>query len=85
MSSALAIMSLSVFLLGTAITPLFTAPLSEIYGRLKILQATNLFYILFNTLCGIATTKEQLIVFRFLAGVGGSGPQAVSKEGTLRT
>lgn len=77
-SDTLVIMCLSVYALGTAITPLFTAPLSEIFGRVKILQATNLFYIVFNTLCGAAKSQNQLLIFRFLAGLGGSGPQAVS-------
>jgi MFS family permease len=31
----------------------------------------------FNLGCGLARTKEQLIVFRFLAGIGGSAPLSV--------
>ena len=77
-SSLLVILSLSVFLLGTAFIPLFTAPLSEVFGRSVVLQSTNIFYITFNTLCGAAKTQNQLIVFRFLAGLGGAGPFAVS-------
>ena len=77
-SSILGILSLSVFLLGTAVVPLFTAPLSEVFGRSLVLQSCNLFYIIFNTLCGVAKTQNQLIVFRFLAGLGGAGPFAVS-------
>lgn len=77
-SSLLVILSLSVFLLGTAVIPLITAPLSEVFGRSIVLQSTNLFYIIFNTLCGAAKTQNQLIVFRFLAGLGGAGPFAVS-------
>lgn len=77
-SRLLVILSLSVFLIGTAVIPLVTAPLSEIFGRSIILQSTNLFYILFNTLCGAAKTQNQLIIFRLLAGFGGAGPFAVS-------
>ena len=77
-SSVLVILSLSVFLLGTAIVPLFTAPLSEVFGRSIVLQTCNFFYIVFNTLCGRAKTQNQLITFRFLAGLGGAGPFAVS-------
>ncbi|CAD6593498.1 MAG: hypothetical protein ASARMPRED_007577 [Alectoria sarmentosa] len=76
-SSLLVILSLSVFLLGTAVIPLITAPLSEVFGRSIVLQSTNLFYIIFNTLCGAARTQNQLIVFRFLAGLGGAGPFAI--------
>ncbi len=76
-STLLGILSLSVFLLGTAVVPLVTAPLSEVFGRSLVLQSCNLFYIIFNTMCGVAKTQNQLIVFRFLAGLGGAGPFAV--------
>lgn len=76
-STTLLILSLSVFLLGTAIVPLFTAPLSEVFGRSIVLQSCNLFYIVFNTLCGSAKTQNELITFRFLAGLGGAGPFAI--------
>ncbi|RMZ91598.1 hypothetical protein DV736_g1195, partial [Chaetothyriales sp. CBS 134916] len=76
-SPALLVLSLSIFLLGTAFVPLFTAPLSEVLGRSMVLQSANIFYILFNTLCGAAKTPNQLIAFRFLAGLGGAGPFAI--------
>jgi MFS family permease len=76
-SQTLLIMCLSVYYLGMAIIPLFVAPLSEIFGRVQVLSATNIFYIIFNTACGAAKSQDQLIIFRFLAGLGGSGPQAV--------
>lgn len=76
----LVIFSLSIFLLGTAAIPLMTAPLSEVFGRSLILQSMNLFYIIFNTLCGVAKTPGQLIAYRFLAGWGGAGPFAVSTQ-----
>ncbi|GFF71893.1 uncharacterized transporter C1529.01 [Aspergillus lentulus] len=73
-SQTLLIMSLSVYLLGSAIVPLVSSPLSEMYGRVIILSAANIFYIIFNTLCGLAKTQNQLIAYRFLAGLGGAGP-----------
>ncbi|KAL2065353.1 hypothetical protein VTL71DRAFT_3023 [Oculimacula yallundae] len=76
-SQTLLIMVLSIFLLGSAVIPLFTGPLSEVFGRVVILQLTNAFYIVFNTACGAARTQNQMIAFRFLAGLGGSGPQAI--------
>ena len=45
-----------------------------------MLQLANLIYLLFNTVCGFAETKEQLLAFRFLSGLGGSAPQAVSRD-----
>ena len=76
-SSTLVILALSIFLLGTAVIPLFMAPLSEVFGRPIVLQSNNLFYIIFNTLCGAARSQNELIVFRFFAGLGGAGPYAV--------
>lgn len=77
-SSTMGVISLSVYLLGVAIVPLFTAPLSEVFGRMIVLQVTDMFFIIFNTLCGIAKTPNQLIGFRFLAGLGGAGANTVS-------
>lgn len=68
---------LSIFVLAYAVGPLFLGPLSEIYGRVIILQVANLFYLVFNIACGFVTTKGQLIAFRFLAGLGGSAPLAL--------
>ncbi|KAL4925643.1 major facilitator superfamily domain-containing protein [Aspergillus undulatus] len=65
------------FILHYAAGPLFFGPLSEIYGRVLILQSTNAFYLVFNMSCGFAKTKPQLIDFRFLSGLGGSAPLAI--------
>ena len=69
---------MSIFLLGYAQGPFVLAPLSEIYGRVAVLQYANLVYLAFNTACGFCTTKQQMLAFRFLSGIGGSAPQAVS-------
>lgn len=68
---------MSIFLLGYAQGPFVLAPLSEIYGRVTVLQYANLIYLVFNTACGFAQTKEQMLAFRFLSGIGGAAPQAV--------
>ncbi|KAF2104946.1 MFS general substrate transporter [Rhizodiscina lignyota] len=70
-------LTLSIFVLAYAIGPLFLGPLSEIYGRTRVLQLSNLFYFAWNTGCGFAQDKGQLIAFRFLAGLGGSAPLAI--------
>lgn len=70
---------MSIFLLGYAQGPFVLAPLSEIYGRVHVLQYANLIYLAFNTACGFATSRSQLLAFRFLSGIGGSAPQAVSQ------
>ncbi|KAK8000838.1 MFS multidrug transporter [Apiospora marii] len=68
---------MSIFLLGYAQGPFVLAPLSEIYGRVCVLQYANLIYLAFNTACGFSTTRSQMLAFRFLSGIGGSAPQAL--------
>lgn len=53
-------MVLSIFLLGFACGPLVASPLSEIYGRVRVVQTWNAMYIVFNAACGGAgkTDKE---------------------------
>ncbi|KAJ3553505.1 hypothetical protein NM688_g3576 [Phlebia brevispora] len=70
-------MTISVFVLAYAVGPLFLGPLSEVYGRSRVLQIANLFFLVWNLVCGFAQTKGQLIAFRFLAGLGGSAPLSV--------
>lgn len=68
---------LSIFVLAYAVGPLFLGPLSEIFGRVIVLQVANLFYLVFNLACGFAQTSGQMIAFRFLSGLGGSAPLAI--------
>lgn len=75
-------------------TELVGGPLSELFGRLPILQSSNIFFLskqrrillhpglthilsVFNTACAFAKTPTQLLIFRFLAGLGGAAPQSV--------
>lgn len=68
---------MSIFLLGYAQGPFVLAPLSELFGRIRVLQTANLLFLIFNTLCPCSQTMPQLYVFRLLSGIGGSAPQAV--------
>ncbi|KAI2640368.1 MFS general substrate transporter [Hypomontagnella submonticulosa] len=68
---------LSIFVLAYALGPLVWGPLSEIYGRVPVLQLSNLGYLGFNLGCGLARTKGQVIAFRFLSGLGGSASLAI--------
>ncbi len=69
-------LTLSIFVLAYAIGPLFLGPLSEIFGRVPVLQLANLFYFAWNLACGFAQNSGQLLAFRFLSGLGGSAPLA---------
>lgn len=44
-------LTLSIFVLAYAIGPLFLGPLSEIYGRVIVLQLSNLFFLAWNLAC----------------------------------
>jgi MFS family permease len=70
-------MSVSVFVLAFAFSPLIFGPLSELCGRVRVLQFAGIGYAIFNLVCGFATTKGQFIAFRFLAGFGGGAPLSI--------
>ncbi|KAL3250624.1 hypothetical protein ABHI18_011097 [Aspergillus niger] len=70
-------LSLSIFVLAYTVGPLFLAPLSELYGRVTVLQLAGLLYLFFNLGCGLAQSTAQMVIFRFLAGLGGSAPLAI--------
>ncbi|KLO07248.1 MFS polyamine transporter [Schizopora paradoxa] len=67
----------SIFILAYAIGPLVLGPLSEIFGRAVIIQCSNIFYMIWNIACSFAQNTQELIVFRFFAGFGGSAPLTV--------
>lgn len=78
MSSIESVMSMSIYVLATALGPLFIGPLSEMYGRKVVLHASNIWFLVWNIACGFATTKELLIAARFLAGFGASAIYALA-------
>ncbi|KAH7884066.1 MFS polyamine transporter [Phlebopus sp. FC_14] len=77
-SSVIISLITSIFVLAYAIGPFFLGPLSEIYGRSRVLQLANLWYFAWNLGCGFAQSGGQLIAFRFLAGFGGSAPLSIA-------
>ncbi|KAA8648499.1 MFS transporter [Aspergillus tanneri] len=75
-------MVLSIFVLPYAFGPLIAGPLSEMYGRVRVIQSWNLLYLVFNTACGAAPSKSAMLAFRFLAGFFGSATLGIG-GGTL--
>ncbi|PIG84948.1 MFS transporter [Aspergillus arachidicola] len=65
-------MALSVYLLARAFGPLIIGPLSEIYGRKSIFHITNIWFLVWNLVCGFSRSKGLLISARLLAGFGAS-------------
>ncbi|VUC24182.1 unnamed protein product [Clonostachys rosea] len=75
-SNSVAQLGVSLYVLGFAIGPLISAPLSEIYGRQSVFFVTYGLLVVFNAASASAKTLPQLLVFRALAGAIGSSPLA---------
>ncbi|KAF2721409.1 MFS general substrate transporter [Polychaeton citri CBS 116435] len=65
-------MVLSVSLLGLAYGPLVASPLSEIYGRVRVVQIWNSSYTACNAACGWTHSKEAMTMLRSISGVCGN-------------
>ncbi|KIW80838.1 hypothetical protein Z517_07455 [Fonsecaea pedrosoi CBS 271.37] len=70
-------LTVSIYLCGFAVGPMFIAPLSELYGRLAIYHICNILYIGFIIGCALSKTTGMFLGFRFLAGCASSGPLTV--------
>ncbi|KAF1987745.1 MFS general substrate transporter [Aulographum hederae CBS 113979] len=71
------VMVQSIFVLGFAIGPLFWGPLSEVYGRVRLIQCSNILFLIFNLCGGFSISMAMIIAFRFMAGVCAIGPVTV--------
>ncbi|KAF2623216.1 MFS multidrug transporter-like protein [Macroventuria anomochaeta] len=78
MSTTESFMALSVYLLATAFGPLIIGPLSEVYGRRRVFHVTNVWFLLWNFVCGFANSKGLLIAARLLAGFGASAAYSLA-------
>ncbi|KAF2846222.1 MFS multidrug transporter-like protein [Plenodomus tracheiphilus IPT5] len=76
-SRTVAILGLTVYTIGLALGPIFTAPLSERYGRKIIYVVHSPIFMLFTLGAGFSMSFASLCVCRFLAGVAGSPGLAV--------
>jgi EmrB/QacA subfamily drug resistance transporter len=56
----------------TIVTPLY-GKLGDLYGRKPVLQAGIVIFLAGSVLCGMSRSMEQLILFRFIQGLGGGG------------
>lgn len=69
---------LTIFLLAWAVGPLLFGPISELYGRRLIFNISSVIFTVFSVACIFARSTEELILFRFLAGVGASTPISIA-------
>lgn len=77
-SEEVALLGVSLFVIGFAVGPLIWAPLSEVYGRRNILIVSALGLTAFTAGTAGAQNVQTLIILRFFAGSFGSAPMAVS-------
>jgi multidrug resistance protein len=77
-SEVLGSFSIVVWVLGFAVGPLFLGPLSEMFGRYPVMVASTWFMIAWILGCALSPSLNALIVFRLLAGIGGSASMTVA-------
>jgi MFS family permease len=65
------------YLVGYVIGPLIFAPMSEHFGRKKLLLSAGGLFFVMSLACIFSPTYTVLLVFRFFAGMGGSAPISV--------
>nr|QFR37128.1 MFS transporter [Cyberlindnera americana] len=75
--TVIASLMVSIFILAWAIFSPLVAPLSEMYGRQRVLNVAAWFMLFFNIGCALAKNPTQMCVFRLLAGAGGCAPISI--------
>ncbi|AEH52693.1 MDR family MFS transporter [Heyndrickxia coagulans] len=60
----------AIYLLTSAVTVPIFGKLADLYGRKKIFTAGTIVFLAGSTLCGLAGSMGQLIVFRAIQGIG---------------
>jgi len=76
-NSVARVLPLSIYLLGYAIGPLLIAPLADTFGRIRLLQASSVVFVVSNLVAGFANDNATMLAMRLLSGIGGSGPITV--------
>lgn len=76
-SREVAVLPLSLYTFGFCLGPSFAAPLSEMYGRRIVYWTTLPLLLIFTAIAASANNIPQLVIFRLLAGIGGSGALAI--------
>ena len=69
---------ISSFVIGMGIATLFTGPLSDSFGRKKIIFLGGVIYITGALIASYSKTLEIMLLGRFIQGIGVAGPRIVA-------
>mgnify|MGYP001493844313 CR=1 FL=1 len=72
-------LSIGLFLAGFSLGMLFYGPLSDRYGRRRLLLGGICLYLLASLGCALAATAEQLLVWRLLQALGGASASVLAR------
>ena len=61
-------LSISISVVGLAIGPLISAPLSELYGRTLLMHISNVSFLVAVIVCAVSNSVPLLLTFRLLMG-----------------
>ena len=72
-----AVLGVTLFVLGFAASPIIYAPLSEIYGRKGVLVVASLGFTIFQFAVATGENLQTIMICRFFSGLIGAAPMAV--------
>jgi MFS family permease len=61
-------LSISISVVGLAIGPIVSAPLSELYGRTLLMHVSNAAFLIAAIVCALSNSVPLLLTFRLLMG-----------------
>lgn len=73
----LAVLVVSVFLVGMGAGLLLISGVSEVYGRCAVIHVTNTLFVVFGVATAVSRSLGQLVGFRLLQGVAAAAPPAI--------
>lgn len=76
-SEEVALLTITLFVVGFGVGPMAFAPLSEIFGRRPVYAVTLAFAVIFTIPGAVAQNIETLLITRFIAGVAFSAPMSL--------
>ncbi|CEJ83194.1 hypothetical protein VHEMI03214 [[Torrubiella] hemipterigena] len=76
-SSTISTLAITLYVLGISIGPMFTSPLSEVYGRLVVYHGSMILFVVFVIANAVSQNTAEFLVFRFLSGCAGGTPLAL--------